>query len=544
MSNLSTTLKPKIIKRPLSDVGPVMKFAELPPGPTVLLILDGWGIGPDYPGNAIKLAKTPNMDRLWLTYPHTKLGASGPSVGLPEGVDGNSEVGHTNIGAGSIIMQDLPRINRAIDDGSFAKNPAFLQTFDHVKKNQSALHLLGLVGEGFVHSNVKHLLALLELAKAYGLTKVYVHVITDGRDSPPYVGVKTVARLKEKMAEIGVGEIASVVGRFYAMDRDNRWERVKQAYELLTLGTETCASDVLEAIQSQYDQVTDEYLKPTSVCTQTGKVVIEDNDGVIFFNFRVDRPRELTKAFVLPEGEFDGFERKKLLTNLFFTTMTNYEAGLPVSAVAFEKVKVKDNVGRVLSNYGLRQLRLAEKEKEKMVTYYMDGQNPEGYPGEDWVIFPSKGARSYADVPEMSAYEIGDYLVKQVEAEAYDVVICNLANGDMVGHTGDIQAGIKACEVVDEVVGQVEAAVMKKGGRLLISADHGNVEEMINRQTDETDTKHSTFPVPFIVADKRYQGKPVMLPTGVLADIVPTMLHLLHLPQPPDMTGKNLFTLE
>ncbi len=564
-------IQPKIARHPALAAG---MNTPLPEGyqkvPTVLLILDGWGVGPDYPGNAVRLAKTPNMDRLLISYPHTQLEASGEAVGLPKGVEGNSETGHMNIGSGSIIFQDLPRINAAIADGSFATNQAILNTFDHVKKNQSALHLMGLVGSGFVHSSVEHLYALLSLAKEHDLKRVYVHVFTDGRDSPPTSGINYVKRLKDKMSQIGVGEIASVMGRFYAMDRDKKWDRIQKAYDALTLGQDRCAPDPVKVMEEQYAQgITDEYIEPTNICDHEGKPrTIKDGDGVIFFNFRVDRPRELTRAFVLPDFEagyagedYDPyyekyhhtsiqkaefvptFKREKVLKNLYFTTMTEYEKNLPVDVV-FPKLRIRENIGKALSKYGLRQLRLTETEKERMVTYYMNGQTNDGHPGEDWVIFPSKGARSYAQVPEMDAVEITDYLVEQLEHQAYDVIICNICNGDMVGHTGDLKAGIKACEVVDKMVGRIEQVVLAKGGRLLITADHGNVEEMIDMKTGEPDTKHSTFPVPFIIVDKKYQGKPKVLPTGILADIIPTMLHLMGLPKPEGMTGRNLFILD
>lgn len=538
-------------------------------GPVVLLILDGWGIGPDYPGNAIKLAKTPVMDRLWLSYPHTQLTASGQAVGLPDGVDGNSETGHMNIGAGSIIFQDLPRINSAVADGSFQYNQAIVNTMNHVKTNNSTLHLMGLVGGGFVHSNVEHLYALLRVAKANGLSQVMIHAFTDGRDSPPTAGTNYIRRLLDECEHIGVGTLASMMGRFYAMDRDKKWDRVEKAYNSLTLGSGRCTQDPLGALQEQYTAgITDEYIEPVNVCNHDGSPrVISDNDGVIFFNFRVDRPRELTRAFVMPDFEqgFAGedydphyekyhktsimeeqftktFNRQKVLNNLYFTTMTTYERNLPVD-VAFAKLQIKENIGRALSFHGLRQLRITETEKERMVTYYMNGQTQDGHPGEDWVIFPSKGVRSYAEAPEMSAQEIADYLIESIGKQEYDAVIANICNGDMVGHTGDLQAGIKACEVVDQVTGQIVEQVLLHNGTVLITADHGNVEEMINMETGEPDTEHSTFPVPFIVVNKAWQGKPKILPTGILADLIPTMLHLLQVPKPDGMTGRNLFVI-
>lgn len=539
-------------------------------GPVMLLILDGWGIGPDYPGNAIKLANTPTMDGLWISYPHTQLSASGQAVGLPEGVDGNSETGHMNIGAGSIIFQDLPRINAAIADGTFAHNQAIVNAMNHAKNNNTTLHLMGLLGGGFVHSSVEHLYALLRVAKAMGVPKVLIHAFTDGRDSPPTAGTNYVRRLLDECNNIGIGTLASIMGRFYAMDRDKKWDRIEKAYDSLTMGSGRCTKDPIAAMQEQYQQgITDEYIEPVNVCEEDGTPrTINDNDAVIFYNYRVDRPRELTRAFVMQdfergyadedydphyekyhktsiqEQEFTKtFNRKKVVKNLYFTTMTTYESGLPVD-VAYTKLQIKDNVGRVLSSNGLRQLRLTETEKERMVTYYMDGQSQDGNPGEDWVIFPSKGARSYADVPEMDAVEITDFLVESLNKKEYDAVICNIANGDMVGHTGNLQAGIKACEIVDQMVKRIVDCILVNNGTLLITADHGNVEEMINMETGEPDTEHSTFPVPFIIVNKSFQNKPKMLPTGILADLVPTMLHILKLDKPEGMTGWNLLVMD
>lgn len=539
-------------------------------GPVVLLILDGWGIGPDYPGNAIKLANTTTMDQLWISYPHTQLVASGQAVGLPEGVDGNSETGHMNIGAGSIIFQDLPRINAAIADGTFSHNQALLNAIEHAKTNNSTLHLFGLVGGGFVHSNVEHLYALLRVAKANGLQKVMIHAFTDGRDSPPTAGTNYIRRLIDECQSIGVGILASIMGRFYAMDRDKKWDRIEKAYDSLTLGSGRCTKDPVGALQQQYQEgITDEYIEPINVCEEDGTPrIVNDNDAVFFFNYRVDRPRELTRAFVMQDFEqgfsdedydphyekyhktsiqeqqfVSTFTRKKVIKNLYFTTMTSYERNLPVD-VAFPKLQIKENVGRVLASRGLRQLRITETEKERMVTYYMNGQSQDGNPGEDWVIFPSKGVRSYADAPEMSALEITDFMVDAISNAEYDVVISNICNGDMVGHTGNLEAGIKACEVVDQMVKRIVDIVLQKNGTLLITADHGNVEEMINLETGEPDTEHSTFPVPFIIVNNEYKGKPRMLPSGILADIVPTILHLLKEQKPDGMTGRNLFVMD
>ncbi len=537
-------------------------------GPLVLLILDGWGMGPDYPGNAIKLAQTPNLNRYPLYYPHTQLEASGEAVGLPVDVDGNSETGHTNIGAGSIILQDLPRIDSAIADGSFDTNPAFLSAITNAKQNGKSLHLLGLVGGGFVHASANHLYALLSLCKQQGLSQVYIHMITDGRDSPPTMGVNYLQRLQEHCHQVGLGQVVTLMGRFYAMDRDKRWDRVAQAYEALTQGAPLHEADPLLALQKQYQQnITDEYIPPTAIHSpDTQPVTIKDGDSVIFFNYRVDRPRELTRAFILPNFETGAtgedydpffekyhhtsiqteepktsptFVRKVVLKDLVFVTMTQYEKNLPVQ-VAFSPHAIADNVGRVLSDAGVRQLRLTETEKERMVTYYMNGQQNQGHPGEDWVIIPSKGARSYADQPEMSLREITNYLIDAVNRDQYDVYIVNIANGDMVAHTGNLTAGTAACNVVDQQVGQIVDTVLAKNGSVLITADHGNAEEMINMNTGEPDTEHSTFPVPFIICDQRFYNQPIAMPPGVLADVTPTLLALLKIPKPETMSGRNL----
>ena len=534
--------------------------------PNVLLILDGWGIGPNNAGNAISLAKTPNLDLFWLSFPHTQLLASGEAVGLPKGEDGNSETGHVNIGAGNIVYQDLPRVNMSIADGSFARNTVFLDAFEHTKKNNSALHLMGLAGSGVVHANLNHMLTLIEMAAAAHVPRLFLHLFTDGRDSPPYQSPEVIKRVQAKCREVGLGEIASVMGRFYAMDRDLRWDRVEAAYDCLTSGIGEKANDPLSAVKLEHDRGnTDEFVTPTNILDANGHITtINDNDAVIFTNYRIDRPRELTRAFVLPEfgsseqkAEFDpymekyeknnmhqgrttkAFTRKKTLHNLFFVTMTRYEDNLPV-AEAFPPQPVKYPLCRIFAERGLKQLRVAETEKERFVTYYMNGQKEFIFPGEDRIILPSKGERSYDQVPEMSALEITDEVIDRITNSDYDVMVINLANGDMVGHTGNLQAGIRACEVVDECVGRIARAVYQKGGNLIVTADHGNVEEMIDMNTGNMDTEHSTYPVPFIVISPQFFNQSRTLPSGVLADIAPTMLHLMGLPQPSAMTGRNL----
>jgi 2,3-bisphosphoglycerate-independent phosphoglycerate mutase len=539
------------------------------PKPIVLLILDGFGIGPKNAGNAIELAKKPNLDQYMLIYPHGLLEASGVAVGLPKGEDGNTETGHLNIGAGRIVYQDLPRINMAIANGLFETNPAFLQAIEHAKKNNSVLHLMGLVGSGGVHSNLSHLYALLSAAKQHGFSdKVYVHAFTDGRDSPPNSGIDYITQLLEQMTQMGVGKLASVVGRYYAMDRDKRWERTQIAYDALTIGSNTCTPDVGAAIRASYTAgKTDEFIEPISVCgPDGGHRVISDNDAVIFFNFRIDRPRQLTKAFVLPNfesgtpsEEFDPyavkyykshlhqeagssqtFQRQKVLQNLFFVTMTEYERKLP-TVVAFPPEPVAMPLGRVLSEHGKRQLRMSETEKERFVTYYFNGLREDAFPLEDRVIIPSQKVPTYDLMPEMSAPDITKTLLEKVALDVYDVIIVNFANPDMVAHTGNLEATMKAVEVTDDCVGQIVRHVTELGGIVMITADHGNAEEMINNEKGEVDTEHSTYPVPFIICSKQLQAATnKILQKGILADIAPTILKLINIARPVEMTGREL----
>lgn len=537
------------------------------PKPTLLLILDGWGIGPDNPGNAIARANTPNMDKYWVSFPHTQLAASGEAVGLPHAEDGNTLTGHLNMGSGSIIYQDLPRINMAIADGSFADTPAFANTINHVKNNGSTLHLMGLVGAGGVHSNIEHLLALVSLCKKKGIKNLYIHAFTDGRDSPPTSGIKYIKQVQDTCNKLGVGQIVSVVGRYYAMDRDKKWDRIEKTYDLLTQGSGACTKDPISAIQAQYDAgVTDEFIEPISICDQDGNLqVINDNDAVIFFNYRIDRPRELTRAFCMPNFEqgvthqsFDPysikyekthvqkeptststFQRKKIINNLYFVTMTRYEEGLPVD-VAFPPQFIRTPLGKVFAEHGLAQLRMAETEKEKFVTYYFNGQTQQMFPGEDRIIIPSKGVKSYDQAPEMSAQEIANEMIKYIRQEKHDAIICNLANADMVGHTGNLEATIKACEFLDKVIGQIVKEIFNRDGAILITADHGNAEELINNQTGEVDTEHSIYPVPLIIISKKYMGQTTMLSSGILADVAPTMLSVMGIPKPATMTGRAL----
>jgi 2,3-bisphosphoglycerate-independent phosphoglycerate mutase len=557
-------LNPITSGAPFTSTFPQKKYYG--PRPAVLLILDGWGIGPNYAGNAIARAQTPNMDRYWASFPHTQLAASGQAVGLPHGEDGNTETGHLNIGAGSIVYQDLPRINMSIADGSFNATPAFLNAFTHVKTNNSALHIMGLVGAGGVHSNIEHLYSLLNLCKAQQVPKVYIHVFTDGRDSPPTGGAGYVRKLLEYCQKVGIGQVATVMGRFYAMDRDKRWERIEKAYNCMTMGDGVQSNDPVQAIEEQYAKgTTDEFMEPTNIVQPDGTVpLIQDKDAVIFFNYRIDRPRELTKAFVKRDFEtgpmYEGFDpyaikyegshlktskgtpmfqRQKILSNLYFVTMTMYEDKLPVD-IAFPPQYVSNPICKVFAQAGLHQLRMSETEKERFVTYYMNGQKEEIYAGEDRIILPSKGAKSYDQVPEMSAREITQHMVQQIRRDVYDVIICNFANADMVGHTGNMQACVKGIEILDSCVGQIVQEVGNKGGVVFITADHGNAEEMINMATGEVDTEHSVYPVPFMIISKKYIGQNIMLPSGILADVAPTMLSVMGLPKPESMTGRAL----
>lgn len=556
-------LKPKITSAEFDASH--FKGSYTGPKPMVLLILDGWGIGPASIGNAITQAKTPNLKKYWLTYPHTQLAASGQAVGLPIGEDGNTETGHLNIGAGSIVYQDLPRINMAISDGTFASNPAFQSAFEHAKKNDSALHLLGLVGSGGVHSNIEHLFSILELCKKANISKVYIHAFTDGRDSPPTSGASYIEKVEQMCRKFGVGKVVSVMGRYYAMDRDKRWERIEKAYNCMTLGDGLTADNAVNAVKEQYTKkTTDEFIEPTNILVDNQKILIQDNDAVIFFNYRIDRPRELTHAFV--DVEFEGgvkkesfdpyaikyqnshlqtvtntsvFQRKKVLKNLLFVTMTMYDENLPVT-VAFPAQYIANPLGKVLADSGLRQLRMAETEKEKFVTYYMNGQKNTIFPGETRMIVPSKGAKSYDQVPEMSAKEITEIMIQQIRKNIFDVVICNFANADMVAHTGNLKASIKACEVLDECVGKIVSEVNLHGGIVMITADHGNCEELINTKTGEVDTEHSINPVPLIIIGQKYLGAATMLPSGILADVAPTLLKLMGISKPENMHGRAL----
>ena len=507
---------------------------------TMLMILDGFGDNKNKDGNAIKLANTPNIDKLMKKYPNTDIFTSGLHVGLPEGQMGNSEVGHTNIGAGRIVYQELTRITKSIEDGDFFSNPEFIAAIENCKKYNSKLHILGLVSDGGVHSHNRHLYGLLEMAKRRDFEDVYVHCFLDGRDTPPASAETYVAELQEKMKEKGVGKIASLSGRFYAMDRDKRWQRVQKCYDALVNGEGEKAGDPIKAIEDSYQkEVFDEFVVPTVMCNGNEPVAkIEENDSVIFFNFRPDRAREITRALVDPE--FDGFETKKM--NLYYVCFTSYDETMPNVHIAFKKEPLKNTFGEVVSEAGLTQLRIAETEKYAHVTFFFNGGEEKQYPGEDRILVPSPKVETYDMKPEMSAYEVTDKVCEALENDKYDVVILNFANTDMVGHTGSLQAAIKAVEAVDECVGKVVKIIEEKQGNLLITADHGNAEQMIDYKTGEPHTAHTTNPVPIILvtANKEYKLKE----NGKLADLAPTMLDLMGIKQPEEMTGESLLIRE
>ena len=505
--------------------------------PTVLMILDGYGLNEKEQGNAVAEAKTPVMDRLMAEYPFVKGNASGLAVGLPDGQMGNSEVGHLNMGAGRIVYQELTRITKEIEDGVFFENEALLKAVGNAKANDSALHMFGLVSDGGVHSHNTHIYGLLELAKRHGLKKVYVHCFLDGRDTPPTSGKDYVQELTDKMQELGVGEVASVMGRYYAMDRDNRWDRVELAYKALTRGEGETAADGVSAIAVSYEKgVNDEFVVP-AVVMKDGKplATIQDGDSVIFFNFRPDRAREITRAFC--DDEFTGFPREKKL-DLTYVCFTEYDVTIPNKLVAFHKVELHNNFGEYLAAHGKKQARIAETEKYAHVTLFFNGGVEEPNEGEDRILVKSPKVATYDLQPEMSAYGVCDKLVEAIKSDKYDVIIINFANPDMVGHTGIEEAAIKAVEAVDECVGRAVEALKEVDGQMFICADHGNAEQLVDYNTGAPFTAHTTNPVPFLLvnADPAYK----LREGGCLADIIPTLIELMGMEQPKEMTGKSL----
>lgn len=500
--------------------------------------MDGLGLRESEHYNAVKMANTPVLDKLMAEYPFVQGQASGLAVGLPEGQMGNSEVGHLNMGAGRVVYQELTRITKSIQDGDFFENEAMLDAVKNCKKNRSALHIWGLVSDGGVHSHNTHLYGVLELAKREGLEKVYVHCFLDGRDTPPESGKGYVEELVEKMKEIGVGKIGVISGRYYAMDRDKRWERVVKAYDALTLGEGVDGGeDPTAAIQASYDNgVTDEFMLPT-VMKEGGEPVctVNDGDSVIFFNFRPDRARQITRAFCDPD--FDGFERKKS-PNVFYVCFTDYDETIPNKEIAFKKEEITNTFGEYLADHGLTQLRLAETEKYAHVTFFFNGGVEEPYKGEDRILVPSPKVATYDLQPEMSAYEVCDRLCESIRSGKYDVIIINFANSDMVGHTGVLEAAIKAVEAVDTCVGKAVEAIKENGGCMFVCADHGNSEQMLDEETGTPFTAHTTNPVPFILVNGEENWK--LAEGGRLCDIVPTLIDIMGLEKPAEMTGVSL----
>lgn len=544
------------------------------PNFVILTVLDGWGVAPKSPGNAITTAQTPNMNNFMVTYPHTLLGASGESVGLPRGEAGNTETGHLNLGAGRIVYQDLQRINISIADGSFYKNTILIGAIDHARTANSNVHFMGLVGAGGVHSNIEHLFSLIELAKRHEFKRVFLHLFTDGRDSPPTAAKTYVAQIRDVCTKHGLGMIASVMGRYWAMDRDFRWDRTQKAYLALTKGQGHLVKTPEQAIDDSYAEgKTDEFIEPSLIDNGQGQPVglVKENDSVVFFNFRIDRPRQLTRAFVFsdfskanipvdfdpykvkyekthlsqspPAPQKEPFPRGPKINNLYFVTMTEYEkTSVDEGAkVAFPPEIVRLPVGLVISEAGYKQLRASESEKERFVTFYFNGQQEIAFRGEDRLIIPSPKVATYDLQPEMSAREVTQSVLKKMKDYTdYKFVLINFANADMVGHTGNIGAAVKACETVDECLGKLANFVLAYNGFMIVTADHGNAEEMINPHTGEIATEHSSSPVPFVAVSNKLSGKGQELTSGILADIAPTVLKAMGLEVPTSMTGRNL----
>ena len=508
-------------------------------GPVMLMILDGFGINEKTDGNAVKLAKTPNIDKLMKKYSNTIMYTSGLKVGLPDGQMGNSEVGHTNIGAGRIVYQELTKITKSIEDGDFFAIPEFIEAIENCKKHNSKLHILGLLSDGGVHSHIRHLYGLLEMAKRRDFENVYVHCFLDGRDTPPASAEGYITQLEEKMKEKNVGKIASLSGRYYAMDRDKRWDRVKKCYDALVKGEGNRATSATIAIEDSYQkEVFDEFVEPTVIVNNdTPVATIGENDSVIFFNFRPDRAREITRAIVDPE--FDGFETEKIHT--YFVCFTNYDETKPNVKIAFKKEPLVNTFGEVVSKNGLKQLRIAETEKYAHVTFFFNGGEEKQYPGEDRILVPSPKVATYDLQPEMSAPIVTEKVVEAINEDKYNAIILNFANPDMVGHTGSLPAAIKAVETIDECVQKVVDAMLAHNGTILITADHGNCEQMIDYKTGEPHTAHTTNPVPLILVTNNDELK---VKSGKLADLAPTMLEILGIEKPEEMTGESILVKE
>ena len=497
-----------------------------------MLIMDGFGINPSDYGNAIKAARTPNLDRYFAEYPNHIIGASGLDVGLPDGQMGNSEVGHTNMGAGRIVYQQLVKITKSIQDGDFFENPALKAAMENAKANGTALHLMGLLSPGGVHSHMTHMYGLVEMAKRFGLEKVFIHAFLDGRDVPPSSAAEYMEEAVAELGKIGVGKIGVISGRFYAMDRDNAWDRVEKAYDALVLGEGVQEDDPVQAIKNSYaNGVTDEFMLPAVVAKDAK---IAEGDSVIFFNFRPDRARQITRAFVDPE--FKGFERKKGYFPVHFVCMAQYDATMPNVSVAFPPEELTMTLGEVLAKAGKTQLRIAETQKYAHVTFFFNGGEEKQFEGEERILIKSPDVETFDMKPEMSAYEVTEAVLKEIAADKFDAIILNYANCDMVGHTGVFDAAVQAVEAVDDCIGQVTEAILAKGGKVIITADHGNADKMMEDDGSPF-TAHTTNPVPAIIigsdAKKVREG-------GVLADLAPTMLQLMGIPQPKEMTGRTL----
>lgn len=534
------------------------------PNFVLLAILDGWGIAPNSPGNAITLANTPNINKFSASYPHTQLEAAGQAVGLPRGEDGNTETGHINLGAGSIIYQDLERINMSISDGSFFENKVLLSAIEHAQKHNSGLHIMGLIGNGGVHSNLNHLYALIHLAAIKKFNRVYLHLFTDGRDSPQTSGKSVILNIEKHIKKEGVGKISTIMGRYWAMDRDQRWDRTQKAYLALTEGKGNSSAYAVEAIELSYSKaITDEFIEPTIIKNADGTSnLIGKNDSVIFFNFRVDRPRQLSKTFVYKDftkakSDSDSnpykktptdpssiklFDRGNAIENLYFVSMTEYSKTLieEGAKAAFPPETVEMPLSQIISSSGMRQLKITESEKERFVTFYFNGFRENNFPLEEKIIIPSNKVPTYDQKPEMRAIEITKTLLEKLKTGDFKFILVNYPNADMVGHTGNIGPTVKAIETVDSQLGTLANFVLAYGGAMIITADHGNAEEMINLHTGQIDTEHSNNNVPFICVYRQYLGKSQNLKGGILADIAPTVLRLLELPVPTSMTGRDL----
>ena len=504
--------------------------------PTMLLIMDGCGIAPEGAGNAVTTAATPNLDRLWKDYPHTQIEASGKAVGLPAGQMGNSEVGHTNMGAGRVVWQELSKISNEIEEGSFFKNDVLLRAMEHVNKNGSTLHIFGLMSDGGVHSHIEHIKGIAKMAKMNNIKQLYVHCFMDGRDTPPTSGAGYVKEMEDYLADLGLGKVGLVSGRYYAMDRDKRWERVQLAYDALTEPVLPGNISGVDAVKAAYDSgETDEFIQPR-VCN--GFDAIKDGDAIIFANFRPDRAREITRAFVDPDFESYGFKRSVVLKDLFYVCMTQYDVTIPNVEVAMKPQSLSNTLGEYISSLGLKQLRIAETEKYAHVTFFFNGGLEAPYEGEERILVASPKVATYDLQPEMSAYEVTDRCVERILSGELDLIIMNLANCDMVGHTGVFDAAVKAVEAVDTCVGKIADAIVKAGGVLLVTADHGNADEMLDKDGNVM-TAHSTNPVPLILVNDA-KGRSLRQDGGALCDLAPTLLGLMDLPVPAEMTGKSM----